>query len=154
MAFLHTPLSSSPASFETELLGSKYTDPQTGYEYQFVKNTDSAVLSPGMVVTWEDVSAFEVDKASGPEQIRGVVPNELTGTTVAVNDAFWMLTKGWNYGYKCASGGGAIAAKDALQATGLPRPSAHSPRTKSATTGRWRRAAPTPPMRSPAHRSR
>lgn len=110
-------LSESPATYGTAILGFTYVDPTTGYEYQIVKNTDAAVLSPGMAVTKETAStAFEVDKAGGDERIYGFVVNELTGTTVAVSDAFWVIKRGVAYGYKNATG--AIVANGPVNATG------------------------------------
>lgn len=112
-------LSESPATFQAGLLGMTYKDPATGYEYQIVKNTDAAALSPGMAVTKEAATAvFEVDKATTAERIYGIVANQLTGTTVAVNDAFWVLRKGVGYGYKGASGCGAIVANAPVVASG------------------------------------
>ncbi len=110
-------LSESPASYQTGILGTTYIDPATGYEYQICKNTDAAALSPGMAVTKETASAvFEVDKAGGDERIYGFVANELTGTTVAVSDAFWVIKRGVAYGYKNATG--AIVANGPVNATG------------------------------------
>jgi hypothetical protein len=111
-------LSESPASFNSSVLGTVYVDPATGFEYQVVKNTDAAVLSPGMVVTKESTdTTFEVDKATTRERIYGIVVNELTGTTVAVNDAFWVMKKGFAYGYYAGSGKTAIAALGPITAT-------------------------------------
>lgn len=116
----------SPASFQTSILGTTYTDPHTGYVYQIVKNTNGSALSPGMAVTKEAATAvFEVDAATTSERIYGIVCNDLTGTTVAVSDAFWVQTKGICYGYKGASGCGAIVANAPVVASG----GAFEPRT-------------------------
>lgn len=102
-------LQESPASFQATILGTTWKDPVTGYEYQIVKSTAAAALSPGMGVTKETASlAFEVDEANSQERIYGIVANQLTGTTVAVSDAFWVQRTGICYGLKCGSGHGAI----------------------------------------------
>ena len=112
-------LSESPASYQTGILGTTYTDPATGYEYQIVKNTDGSALSPGMAVTKEAATAvFEVDACTTRERVYGIVANQLTGTTVAVSDAFWVLRRGVGYGYKGASGCGAIVANANVVASG------------------------------------
>ena len=117
MFMLPFMLKDSPASYQSAILGTSFVDPVTGYEYQICKNTDGAALSPGMAVTKETAStAFEVDKAGGDERIYGFVVNELTGTTVAVSDAFWVIKRGVAYGYKHATG--AIAANGPVNATG------------------------------------
>lgn len=113
-------LEDSPASFNSSVLGTTWIDPKTGYEYQIVKNTDGAVLSPGMAVTKETAStAFEVDKAAGTERIYGIVVNSLTGTTVAVSDAFWVMKRGVCYAYKCVTGAIAILGPVFASAAGV-----------------------------------
>lgn len=105
------PLSESPASFQAGVLGVMARS-ANGKLYQFVKNTDAAVLSPGMVVEWEDASAFGVDKAAtGTADIAGVVVNDLTGTTVAVNDGFWIQKSGNCYCLYEGSGNTAVTAE-------------------------------------------
>jgi hypothetical protein len=102
-------LQDSPASFATVVLGTTWKDPVTGFVYQIVKNT-GGTLSPGMVVTKESTDGtFEVDEAALAERIYGIVVNELTGTTVTANDAFWVMRQGVAYALKSASGTAIVA---------------------------------------------
>lgn len=80
------------------ILGKTYLDPVNGNEIQVVKNTDASALAGCLLVKWENLANFEVDKvtASGEVKIAGVVDPAYAerGVTVPVNAAFIVVKKG------------------------------------------------------------
>lgn len=111
-------LTESPATCEPGLVGTRYFEFSSGKEFVLCKNTSAAALNPGVAVTLETASSHAVDLAiaSTNEFIFGVVSaGNYTGTTIAVNDYFWVQTKGQCYVSKgLATASAAIAVNDVL----------------------------------------
>jgi hypothetical protein len=114
-------LGDSPATCPAGLLGMLYIDFSNGNHYRLCKNTSAAALDPGVGVTLETPASYYVDLVVSDEPVFGVVnAAKYTGSTIAVNDYFWVLEKGMGYVSKgLATGSAAIAAAAWLESRSL-----------------------------------
>ena len=90
--------SNDAGAVPSNILGKTYLDPVNGNLIQVVKNTDASALAGCLVVKWEAISNYEVDKvtASGEVKVAGVVDPAYAnrGVTVPVNAAFIVVKRG------------------------------------------------------------